>query len=444
MIVPVLGVERRLEKRYVQLVGEHAVCGQTVAAGLRALPGLGKAFASTQGMWRFLDNERVGRTVLVRPLVELVQGVLAAERPEHVLIVHDWSDVHYRKHRGKEDRIPLAGCPYDQGYELLTALVLSAHDGRPVAPVAQALEAADGLHATYAATVRPPRPPLDALQPMMRAAEQAVGGYRCVHIVDSEADAVYYLRRWARKKRRFVVRADWNRKVRFGTADLTLRAVADALAAQGAFRHARKVRYHGTKAQQWVAEAEVVLERHGTKRVSKDRRVPGKRIPGKPLRLRLVVARVFSPAGELLAQWLLLTNVSAEVPAATIALWYYWRWQVESYFKLIKSAGLHIEQWQQETAERIARRLLVASMACALVWNLARDPSPEAAETRGLLIRLSGRQLKRSRPFTEPALLAGLWVLLAMLDVLDHYDLPTLYRLADRIRPKVQPSTIPK
>ena len=79
-------------------------------------------------------------------------------------------------------------------------------------------------------------------------------------------------------------------------------------------------------------------------------------------------------------------------------------------------------------------------MACALVWQLARDPSPEAAESRALLIRLSGRQMKRKRPFTEPALLAGLCVLLAMFDVLENYDLPTLYRLAAHCHPRLRSS----
>ena len=60
----------------------------------------------------------------------------------------------------------------------------------------------------------------------------------------------------------------------------------------------------------------------------------------------------------------------------------------------------------------VARRLLVASMACVLIWRLARSQSSEAAETRQALIRLSGRQMRRSKPFTEPALLAGLWTLL--------------------------------
>ena len=52
----------------------------------------------------------------------------------------------------------------------------------------------------------------------------------------------------------------------------------------------------------------------------------------------------------MLARWLLWSNVPARVPASTLALWYYWRWQVESYFKLLKSAGQQVEHWQQEDA----------------------------------------------------------------------------------------------
>ena len=83
-------------------------------------------------------------------------------------------------------------------------------------------------------------------------------------------------------------------------------------------------------------------------------------------------------------------------------------------------------------------------MACAVVWNLARDPSPEAVEVREILIRLSGRLMKRGRPFTEPALLAGLWILLAMLDLLEHYDLSTLRHIAKEIRPALHPAKVPR
>jgi len=124
-----------------------------------------------------------------------------------------------------------------------------------------------------------------------------------------------------------------------------------------------------------------------------------------------------------------------KVAAETMALWYYWRWRTESYFKLLKSAGQQVEQWQQEDADAIAKRLLVASMACVIVWQLMRSTAPEAAEVRELLVRLSGRQMKRTRPYTAPALLAGLWVLLSMLHILDHYHVDELRRLAGIIPP---------
>jgi hypothetical protein len=158
-------------------------------------------------------------------------------------------------------------------------------------------------------------------------------------------------------------------------------------------------------------------------------------VPGRPITLRLVVSEVRDAAGQVLARWLLLTNVPVTVAAATVALWYYWRWRIESYFKLLKGAGQQLEHWQQRTAAAIAKRLLVASMACVVVWRLARSEAPGAEQWRHLLVRLSGRQMGRGRTFTEPALLAGLWVLLAMLDVLDHYDLAELRRLAEFVRP---------
>jgi hypothetical protein len=423
------GVDPRLERRYWKLVAEHSAALKPLAAGLRALPGTGKAFASTQAMWRFLKNDRMKRTTLVQPLWNYAQEYLQAERPEFVLVVHDWSQLHFRKHQDKEDRIDLP-CDWNQGYELLTALLVSARDGQPIAPVVQALEAADGVHGTYSARLQPAQSHMDALRPMMRAAEKAALGVRCVHVIDREGNAVYYLRQWAKQKRLFVVRSDYSRIVRHEGEEHNLRSVAQLLARRSVFRYVRDVSYHGRRATQEVAETTVVLDRPAYQQRPKHGRKPHVRIRGQPLALRLVVSRVFDEKHRLLAEWYLLTNVPDSVDDATVALWYYWRWRIESYFKLLKSAGLQLEEWQQTTAERILRRLLIAGMACVTVWQLAGDSSPAAVEARSLLIRLSGRQMKRKRPFTEPALLAGLWVLLAMLDVLDHYTIADLRRAA--------------
>ena len=215
--------------------------------------------------------------------------------------------------------------------------------------------------------------------------------------------------------------------------DRRLDAVADDLVASQAFSEAREVRYHGVVAYQQVAETEVVLNRPARTRVDgKQREVPGRALP-----LRLVVSRVVDAQGELLARWLLLTNAPATVGASTVALWYYWRWRIESYFKLLKSHGQQIEHWQQASAAAIGRRCLVAAMACAVVWELESRDSEEATQVKAWLIRLSGRQMKRGRPVTTPALLAGLFVLLPMLELLEEHgdDVAGIRKIVQSVMP---------
>ena len=85
-----------------------------------------------------------------------------------------------------------------------------------------------------------------------------------------------------------------------------------------------------------------------------------------------------------------------------------------------------MEECLQESALALAKRLLVASMACVVVWRLARASGPQAAAVRTLLVRLSGRQMGWGKSFTEPALLSGLWVLLSSLAAVEVYGLEAL------------------
>ncbi|MDR1270896.1 MAG: IS4 family transposase, partial [Planctomycetaceae bacterium] len=81
-----------------------------------------------------------------------------------------------------------------------------------------------------------------------------------------------------------------------------------------------------------------------------------------------------------------------------------------------KAGGQELEHWQQESAPVILKRLLVASMAAAVVWRLQRNTSPEAEELKKVLTQLSGKSRK---PPTASILLSGLFVLLQILDYLD-------------------------
>jgi hypothetical protein len=218
--------------------------------------------------------------------------------------------------------------------------------------------------------------------------------------------------------------------------------VADRLKRQHRFVETTEVLFEGKPAVQFVTETTVILHRPArTHRVDpKTGKAKHKNIAGRPLPVRVVISEVRDRRGKVLARWLLLTNLPETVNAATAAFWYYWRWRIETYHKLLKGAGQQLECWQQETAELFVRRLAVAAMAGVVVWRLAREKSPEAAELREVLVRLSGRQMKRgknARSFTEPALLAGLGVLIPMLELLLRYEVQELRDLVQATLPGI-------
>jgi hypothetical protein len=438
MVHPSPDTDERLVLRFRQLVKEHMGNGHNTAAGPRTLPGDTDAFAATQAAWRFYNNERLSLPDLVEPLLTCARAAIASCQ-RYALVVHDWSNLDYRTHTRKTDRVVL-GQAEEIGYELRSALLVSDRSGEPLAPLCQDLRASDGVHSSRHAQVQPSASCLDELAPVLSYVDQLALGLPVVHIIDREADSVAHYRAWQAAGHRFLVRADAERIVKHEQQDRTLSEVVDHLQSQGAFADVRAVTWHEQPARQWIAEAEVTLERpaqlHRVINGVKKR----KKVSGPPITLRLIVSRIYDAQGQLVAEWLLLTNVPAEVSAAEVALWYYWRWRIESFFKLLKSAGQHVEQWQQRTAPAVARRLLVASMACVLIWQLARSSEPEAATLRGLLIRLSGRQMKKGQAFTMPALLAGMWVLLAMLEVLQGHDVTELQKLADFVLAGSKPS----
>ena len=400
-----------------------------LAAGLRALPKTKGSFAAAQAAWRFFRNPRVSLSALMQPLLVQARSAIATECVQNVLAVHDWSALGYGQHESKTDRIPL-NTKKPAGYELAAGVLLSDRTGEPLAPAYHELATAEGVLSTRSDRRLPERAHLDALTLNQAHLERLNLGKPLVHIVDAEGDSVGHLRRWHAKKQRFLTRGDGIRWVRWRGQECQVATIVPQLEMQ----YARQVEYKGLPAQQYIAETEVTLHKAArTHRMVKGQHVH-RTIKGKPLDLRLVVSEIRDEAGAVLALWLLWTNVRG-VSAATIALWYYWRWTIETYFKLLKRAGHHVEQWQQTNAAAIAKRLLVAAMACVVVWSLARAQAPQAAETRQLLVRLSGRLMKRGVDFTEPALLAGMWVLLAMLDTLEEYTPAQLRRLAAQFLP---------
>jgi hypothetical protein len=432
MNLSIPGVEKRLQERYAKLVEEHTGHAHSVATGPRILPDKNTVQAAAMAAWRFYNNPRTTFTRLAQPLVEA--GCAAAEQHcrDFALVDLDWAWLDYRHHESKPDRI--VGPKGVLGYKLLSALLVSDQDGQPLAPLCEQMLTDEGLFSSRFDRRRPSGTALDELAPVMDFVQDLPLGKRPVFIIDEEGDSVFHLRLWQRRHFLFLARGDDDRKVRLDEKDgeeMLLSGVAKRLQRDKAFRRVRKVDYEGRTVGQYVAEAAVVLERPAWL----NREVNGqyKRfvVPGVALHLRLVVTELRDKGGKVLERWYLLSNVPAEIDAATIALWYYWRWKIETYHKLLKTAGQQVEHWQQDDGRAIFKRLLIASMACVLAWRLGNSQAPQADETRRLVMRLSGRQMEHGKSFTLEGLFAGIWVLLAMMAVLQQIPVDRLRHLAD-------------
>jgi hypothetical protein len=415
--------EPRLQRRYRQLVLEHLHTSDPLAAGIHALalPELAGGFAAVLGAHRFLHNDRATLAHLIDPLHAVARQWRAHAPDNWALAIADWSAVSYRGHRRKADQAQLTNRK-SRGYELACVLLVDGQAGDPIAPLELRLRAAHEVFSTRTPAPATTAYRIDEVLPSMQAVAAVGLGGPLVHVIDREADALAAYRDWQRAGHHFLVRARGGRKVRWQGEELSLAALAQRLE----FRRSRDVEYQGQKAVQRVATTEIVLDRPAWRHRQQGGRTINERVPGPAIPLRLVITRVCDATGKTLAVWYLLTNVPPTVLAETVALWYYWRWRIESLFKLLKSHGQQVEHWQQEGGEAIAKRLLVAAMACALVWRVQRHPAPAAAELRALLVRLSGRQQEWGREATAPALLAGLWVLLALVEALEHYSVAQL------------------
>ena len=369
---------------------------------------------------------------MVEPLRAVGRERAKTTTSPFLMMVHDWSKLAYlpgHAQSGKQDLVQLSHAK-DVGYELTTALLVSADDGSPLAPMELHCLTSDGVLSTRQRVRAVGH--LEQVLPTMTASLTWGLSKPLLHVIDREADSVGHYRQWHKAGHKFLIRAD-DRLVQWNGKGCRLSTIRRDLGRGRHFQQAGELggaSYRGKPATLFIAETEVVLDRPAKTKF--DGRSTA--VPGCPLSLRYVLVQVRNDTGKILAEWMLLSNAPREwATTEQLARCYYWRWRIESFFKLLKSHGQQLEQWQQETGMAIARRMLVAAMACVVVWQLESESSPESMKFKDALVRLSGRQMKSKKRHTAPALLAGLWVLLSMLALIEHTDLNELKDFAARL-----------
>ena len=393
--------------------------------GLKLLIGDKKPFSQIQASWRFFNNKNVTVDALFATISDNLETEINNNCDEYLLLMSDWSHLDFKKHKSKKELISKNkkdNCK-QLGYDLQSTIGVSDRTGEPISPIVHNLKTSKKVYSTYSENIDKTLTHLEEL--VLRAKwikENLHIKKKTVHIVDREADSVAFMRDLNQNEDLFLLRVNNRNKVYYleKNEDIKQLDLADKL---GLGKEVKSIKYKKKFVKIYVNECDIEIRRDATKMIiDEDGKRRLQKTEGEAIKARFIVERLVDKDNNIVAEWLLVTNIlDKSVKAETLATWYYYRWKIESYFKLLKSSGFNLEEWQQEEPIAIFRRLLIVSYACMLVWKIANDNSENAKKIREFLILLSGKLIERGKEFTYPALLSGLWAYLQMMDVIELF-----------------------
>jgi hypothetical protein len=132
------------------------------------------------------------------------------------------------------------------------------------------------------------------------------------------------------------------------------------------------------------------------------------------------------PAGVAPLHWRLLTthDVASVEDAWQIVAWYKLRWVIEQLFRVLKTQGLHLEDSQITSAERLLKLATIATKAAALTLQLVQARDGRSAEPASLAFtaeemaaleavnaQVEGKTEKQKNPHTRYNLAWAAWII---------------------------------
>jgi len=334
----------------------------------------------------------------------------------------DWSHLDYKKHSSKKELTHenRKDTCMKIGYDLQTTLAVSDKTGEPIAPIVHNLKSSKKVYSTYSDTVIHKQTHLKELALRAQWIDKNLkSDKRIVHIVDREADSVAFMRELSLNRNLFLLRVKDNSKLYYPKEEIDINQ-KDLAQKLSLGTKVKEIQYRNKTTSIYVNECDVEVRRDATTMIlSGEGKRKLQKTKGDTLKARFIVERLVDENNKVVAKWLLITNIiDKKVTTEALATWYYYRWKIESYFKLLKSSGFNLEEWQQIEPEALFKRLLVVSYSCILVWKIANDSSDNAQKIRKFLVTLSGKLIERNKEFTYPALLSGLENYIQMMDIM--------------------------
>lgn len=383
------------------------------------------AFAQVQGAWRFLNNDNVSTEDLFNPIWGSLTQDIKKQTDKYILMMTDWSHIDYKKHKSKKELIVenRKDNKVKKGLDLQTTIAVSDRTGDPIGVVAHNLRTAEKFHSTYDNDIKLGTTHLEELGSRAKwIKENLETEKKRVHIVDREADSVAFMRELVEIDELFLLRAKSNSTVYYPKEEIDIKQ-GELAKKLPLGKKIRKIKYKNKEVTIYVNEVGIEIRRDATKFIVKeDGKKKLQRKKGQTIKARFIVERLVDKNNEVVAEWMLISNILDEtVTKEMLGDWYYYRWKIESYFKLLKSSGFNLEEWQQKDPKALFRRLLIVSYASVLVWKIANENSINAVKARKFLVQLSGRAIERHKDFTLPSLLKGLENYIQMLDVIELF-----------------------
>lgn len=323
--------------------------------------------AEQVGYYRFLENEKVSVSELVRSVADHCQQQVAGL---HVLSISDTSEINLQAHVGrlKPQGLGVVGNNRDIGFFIHPSLVLNAESGFPLGLSAihlwtRAFDHADKHQRRYSQL------PIEDKESYkwLLSAEQSnrcvlAGGARMVtHIGDRESDLY---EEWAKvpdANTHLLVRVRKDRCL-WGQS----RSLYDTLSQQACAGTYTVQVVDDPRRMQKAREAWLAV-RIAPVQIQRPANLSARDYPPSVALFAVEAKEVTPPAGQTPIHWRLLTThpvVNLE-RALQVIQWYCWRWRIEQLFATLKQAGLNLEATQLESGEAI-QRLTVLALSIAL------------------------------------------------------------------------------
>ena len=342
----------------------HAACGDWAAA---------------KAAYRLFDNEQVTAEKILSPHVE--RTVERIGDYARVFAIQDTTYLDYTHHPLTEGLGPIGTDSQDiYGFVKHTTLVVT-ESGLPLGCLTDAVWVRDAPKRNRRKANAPlmEKESYKWIDALNQTQARTPDGVEMISICDREADVYEFFVQ--AKDTRFVIRAAQNRKVDDQAGQL--RAVVQSQPAAG-----EQLVNVPARGNQPARQATVSIH-FTTTTLLPPYRQPALHPPDlPPVTVSVVwVTEVNPPVKAPPLEWLLITNVKVNDFADAIQRirWYSLRWQIEVYFKVLKS-GTKIEHCRLQTKDRLLRYIaLMSIIAWRLYWLTMYNRHAPDAECTSVL-----------------------------------------------------------